>query len=233
MGLRPKKCLKWYEIKLCYCSTADELSSGTKSGPGESANMTSLDESWCHMSKQLEVPDVIVHYSRSEPFRSMSSVPSNQWAVAIKDLSETNAWGMSRFSDPDYLPRRLEVEKHIRNEFIKKGGKPELDHPLYFFLGRHNGFEKHPRNIGYVIQLKDIRSDAISFTYGDSLLAYNEDYRSQSGEKYKNSLCSQIFKKEDLESLFSHVDFPKTERLSIEVQLWTMPSREIVTSLDR
>jgi hypothetical protein len=184
------------------------------------------------MNNLLEIPDFIVHYSRSEPFRSMSSVLSNQWAAVIKDLSDTNVWGIKRFSDPDYLPRRLEVEKRIRSEFIEKGGKPMLQHPLYFFLGRHIGFEKHLQNNGYIINLKNILSESISFTYGDSLLAYNEDYRSQSGEKYKNSLCCQVFKMEGLESLFSHIDFQKGEPLSIEVQLWIMPPQEIVTSLD-
>lgn len=88
------------------------------------------------------------------------------------------------------------------------------------------------RNKGYILNLKDISSDSITFTYGDSLLALNEDNRQQSGEKYKSELCKNIFRTEDLDSLFSDPRFPKTEPLHIEAQLWITPAQIIVENLE-
>lgn len=179
------------------------------------------------------VPIFVIHYSRSEPFRSMTSVPSDKWPQTVKELDETNAWGVARFSDPEYLVRRLEIERRVRNEFIQKGGKPGLENPIYFFLGRQDRFEKHERNMGYMIYLDDISADLISFTYGDSLLSFDEDYRTQSGEKYQNPLCGKVYRLDELEYLFSHVQFPENAPLSIEAQLWIIPPKEIVRSLAR
>ena len=181
----------------------------------------------------MEIPDFIIHYSRNEPFRSMTRLSIDKRAEIINDLNETNAWGINRFSDPEYLDRRMLTEQKMRAEFIKRGGKPELMHPIYFFLGRNNQFEKHDRNIGYIISLKDLHSNLISFTYGDSMLAFHEDYRIQSGEKYNNPLCGRLFQIHELEDLFMDINYPRHDPLSIEVQLWIMPSREIVKNLFR
>lgn len=181
----------------------------------------------------MKIPDFIIHYNRSEPFRTMTSLSADRRSEIIKELNETNAWGINRFLDPEYLDRRILTEQKMRAEFIKKGGNPELMHPIYFFLGRNNQFEKHDRNLGYIIDLKNINSDSISFTYGDSMLAFHEDYRNQSGEKYKNSLCGKLFRLHELEDLFSDINLPQDDPLSIEVQLWIMPSKEIVRNLAR
>jgi hypothetical protein len=70
----------------------------------------------------MEIPNILVHYSRSEPFRSISSVPECELSTVIKELNETNSWGRARFSDPEYLVRRRQVEQRIRRAFIAKGG---------------------------------------------------------------------------------------------------------------
>jgi hypothetical protein len=101
-------------------------------------------------------PDYITHYSRGEPFLSLSSVTQDNLQSVLKQLNESNAWGLNRFSDPDYLKQRKQIEQKLRQQFIAKGGKPELDHPIYFFLGRNARFEEHKKNIGYKINLKDI-----------------------------------------------------------------------------
>ncbi len=60
----------------------------------------------------------------------------------------------------------------MREEFIALGGKPSLRYPLYCFLGRNAGFEQRPQNIAYMISLRDVPLDCISFTVvSDSLLA--------------------------------------------------------------
>lgn len=85
----------------------------------------------------MNIPDFITHYNRSEPFRSMSSVPNEMLAEVRQMLSEENTWGLARFSDPEYLSGRMIVEEKIRQEFIIKGGKPKLSHPICRFSSLH------------------------------------------------------------------------------------------------
>src|SRR6185437_3233209 len=102
------------------------------------------------MSFDQSQPSFLVHYNRGEPFRSLTAVPNEKLTTILCALNETNSWGLNRFSDPDYLIRRKQVEAKIRQEFIMKGGNPILDNPIYFFLGRNNRFEEHPLNQGYM-----------------------------------------------------------------------------------
>lgn len=176
----------------------------------------------------MDIPDFIIHYSRSEPFRSMSGVPHQRLPEVLKELNETNAWGISRFSDPEYLQRRMAVEERLRKEFISKGGKPTLSHPIYFFLGRNEQFEKQDRNKAYRIRLADLPANSVSFTYGDSMFSFDEDYRRLKGEGYVSDLCPHVYKLEELPSLFSHADFRSPAGLHIEAQVWVTPSAAIL-----
>lgn len=180
----------------------------------------------------MEIPTFITHYSRSEPFRSITSLSEDNWENVIRELTEETAWGLSRFKDPEYLNRRKQVEIRMRQEFVRMGGAPEISNPIYFFLGRSKSFEEREFNIGYMVSLSNISSEKITFTYGDSLLAWDEDYKSQSGPKYQNSLCSKLFRMEALTNLFCHKDFPKESPLHIEAQLWMNPSAKTVKRLD-
>ena len=180
----------------------------------------------------MEIPDFIIHYSRSEPFRSISEVPQERLSAVLKELNETNAWGLGRFSDPEYLERRLAVERKIRSEFIAKGGRPVLEHPIYFFLGRDAQFEEHDRNKGYVIQLGDLPKVAVSFTYGDSMFSLDEDYRRLKGERYLGELCPHVYKFGELPNIFSHADHRSSARLHVEAQLWIMPTDAMFSCCD-
>ena len=177
----------------------------------------------------LEIPDFIIHYSRGEPFRSISGVPKDKLPAVIKELSETNAWGLERFSDSKYLEQRLVVEKKIREDFIAKGGTPQLLHPIYFFLGRNLDFDSHESNRGYRIRLRDLPKGSVSFTYGDSMFSLNEENRKLRGGAYLGSLCRQIYVPEELPFLFSHQEFQSAERLHVEAQLWIAPSEATIS----
>lgn len=95
----------------------------------------------------FEIPNFITHYARGKPFQSLSSLGKSNWAEVVSTLDETNAWGLSRFHDPDYLSSRVQTEKIIRRKFQEIGGKPILENPIYFFLGRNLRFEQHRGSI--------------------------------------------------------------------------------------
>lgn len=175
--------------------------------------------------------DFIIHYNRSEPFRSVTSHDKSQWPKIVSELHENNSWGLTRFKDERYLQSRCEVELRMYNTFIEMGGKPKNQNPFYFFLGRNSNFESNQKNIGYKVYLKNLSSDIDTFTYGDSLLGFDEYNRSLSGEKYKNNLCSQIYTLSNLKNLLSEI--PQVDPLHIEAQLWMKPSAELVHQIDR
>ena len=162
----------------------------------------------------------------------MSAVPKEKLPEILREMDETKAWGLSRFSDSEYLERRVVIEQKIRDAFIAKGGKPVLKFPIYFFLGRNNQFEKYEANKGYVIRLSDLPTDAVSFTYGDSMFSLNKDYRNEKGEGYLSDLCPHVYRLEDLPGLFSHADLQSRNRLHIEAQLWITPSDAVFSRCD-
>ena len=174
------------------------------------------------------IPNTIYHYSRGLPFLSITNVPDNQRLKVIENLNESNTWGVNRFSDSAYLKQRFETEIQLRKFFIKKGGKPLLKHPIYFFLGRNFKFEEHQANKAYKINLDNICKSTISFTYGDSMIAFNKVHRSNSGLKYQNPLCGKIFTFEDLNQIYTSLNYPNHDPLHIEAQLWIKPEMNIV-----
>jgi hypothetical protein len=169
------------------------------------------------------IPDFITHYYRAEPFRSLTSLNQAELEQALKGMNEQNAWGLNRYSDPEYLVRRKVVETKIRNQFVSIGGKPILSHPIYFFLGRNLKFEENKNNKAYILKLNNIPEAQISFTYGDSMFSFNEDYRQQKAAGYLSDLCSQVYRLADLPKIFSDPSFLAADRLHIEAQLWVNP----------
>ena len=130
----------------------------------------------------LNLPaDVIVHYSRSIPLRSITDVDHLERLNILESLSDENAWGRSRFPDPQYLKQRFEVEDKLRRQFLQLGDRPILQCPIYFFLGRNDQFEKQEMNIGYAIDLKEIDPSFLSYTYGDSLFCLIKENRKMAG----------------------------------------------------
>lgn len=179
------------------------------------------------------MPEVIVHYSRGEPFRSITGLDRNDFDAVLKTLNETNAWGLGRFSDKKYLEQRFAVEKRIRKKFISMGGKPILKNPIYFFLGRNQRFEENEKNLGYTISIQDIDPLTISFSYGDSMFCFDSENKKFAGEKYTNTLCEDLYTLEGVTQLIVHPNFPSSEPLSIEAHLWVDPNPLTVKRLER
>jgi hypothetical protein len=173
-------------------------------------------------------PNFIVHYNRSEPFRSITGHQEADWLEVVSGLDENKSWGLDRFKDTRYLKARADVERRMYEAFVSKGGSPKIHNPFYCFLGRSIGFESHPKNIGYIIYLKDIPANAVTFTYGDSLLAWDKDYRMQVGPKHESSLCEEIYPISELQSVLEKMPM---DPLHLEVQLWMNPSREVIHQL--
>lgn len=179
----------------------------------------------------MNIPDFIVHYNRSEPFRSISEVSQGNLRAVLNQLDENNSWGLNRFADPAYLSQRLKVEQKVRSEFIVKGGVPELEFPIYFFLGNNVRFEEHKKNVGYKIKLGELPTNVVSFTYGDSMFSMCDNYRHKLDDEYQSRLCSQVYRLDELNDLFSATN-GMSKSLHIECQLWIKPAPNLVRRVD-
>ena len=179
-----------------------------------------------------KIPDDIVHYSRGEPFRSITSLRGEHLNLALKNLNESNAWGLARLADSFYLCQRRQVELEMRARFVGMGGKPILENPIYFFLGRHPGFEEDKRNIRHMISLQDIDPLTISFSYGDSMLCFHEGNRILGGEKYQSPHCTNLYSLRNLSQLYASESFPATSALHIEAHLWVTPDLRTVKRIE-
>ncbi|WP_461246404.1 hypothetical protein [Treponema sp. R6D11] len=123
----------------------------------------------------------IVHYCHSlcMPLQSITELPETEAYKLADKLATNNATAFCRFKDfRNYYPRRIETEKWLYNWFLKLGGKPKTEHPLYFVLEKsdylNEWFDK-----GKIIKipLSKIEAEHISFTLGDSCANFDKNNR--------------------------------------------------------
>lgn len=110
------------------------------------------------------------------PFLNICRLPREEaFSLAGKmaaDNPDTTAF--YRFADfENYYPRRMKTDEYLYDLFVSLGGKPIEKHPLSFVLQGseylNNWFGKGLVN---KIMLKDIPSEFISFTLGDSMAVF-------------------------------------------------------------
>ncbi|HWT27741.1 MAG TPA: hypothetical protein VN131_07360 [Mobilitalea sp.] len=106
------------------------------------------------------------------PFRSITRLPEKKAYDMARMLSEKTTSRKNRYGDyfDTYYHKRLRTEEWLYDEFIKLGGKPETEHPIYFVLTENQSLNDYFGN-GIVnrISLSSISSEHISFTPRDSM----------------------------------------------------------------
>ena len=69
----------------------------------------------------------------------------------------------------NFLQKRYDAVKNLRDKFISIGSKPNRSAPVYFTLGANESmktWKKKPAVL--IIPVSEFDLDAVSFTYGDS-----------------------------------------------------------------
>ena len=128
------------------------------------------------------IPEFVTHYARGEPFRSVTAAGPAGWARVVAALTEDKVWGLQRYQDPEYLPRRAAVEAAMHEALLRAGGAPRIRHPHYGFLGRRPSWER-PGTRAHDVAIADIPAGTVSFTVGDSLLTWDAEYRAMLEER--------------------------------------------------
>jgi hypothetical protein len=131
-----------------------------------------------------------------------------------------------RFADfENYYPRRINTDKYLYELFIALGGNPVEKHPLSFVLQGSEFLDNWFGN-GIVnrIKLKNIPSEFISFTLGDSMAVFKKNGErtlERHGEltMYTKEMLFDIIKKYD-GTIDEYMNEIKEKYHYIEVQLW-------------
>lgn len=118
----------------------------------------------------------ITHYYLSDrkPFLSLSDIgedTSNPIFQEMLNRHKTDPAYNRRFG-LNYLNTRMSVEDKLRNCFIKRGGKPERKHPIYFVLGESKWFENlNGSHKSIQLPIEELPQDKVSITFPDSYLS--------------------------------------------------------------
>jgi len=74
---------------------------------------------------------------KCEPLKSITQLSEKEAIEVAKKLHQENPYdGFQRFGDDftKYYHHRIRTEKWLYDEFIVIGGRPQMAHPLYFFV---------------------------------------------------------------------------------------------------
>jgi len=121
----------------------------------------------------------IVHYCHSDcmPLHSITELPEKKAFETAYNLGLNNGTAFGRFKDfVNYYPRRIKAEKWLYDWFVKSGGEPKTEHPLYFVLeGSDYLNEWFGKGKIVKIPLSIIDTRHISFTLGDSCVIFDKE----------------------------------------------------------
>lgn len=168
------------------------------------------------------IEQYLYHYYEAEigPFRNLSALTDEEAERVLDNIKRNKAVFASKRSD-DYLAVRRKLEKHARNLFIAKGGKPINSYPHYMTYGACDWLREWYRDgKALKIPLDQFDPATISFTYGDLF----PTMRFKDSKPYRD----KVYTKPEIIALIEEFGWPQVwnrngdlgpERY-IEVQVW-------------
>lgn len=168
----------------------------------------------------------LFHYydKRYGPFKSLSDLSMDEANQILNKIKQEAPNSFCAKRSPSYMKDRLYFEDILRKEFLKKGGKIEKESPYYFVVGECKwleGWYEMPMHIE--IDIQDLDTDYISFTYGDSHPTFSE--KVNDNKEYRKKLYTykeilDVIKKYGLPQEWNLDGRFGPERY-IEVHVWT------------
>lgn len=153
---------------------------------------------------------------------SLNSEPFGQRRVFENELDFLDTFPESTY-DSGYSRMRARTEDVIREKFLSKGGRPELNHPYYMVVGNCDRWFKGVKGFraSLSIPLENFDPSIISFTYGDSIPVLNGMVEGE---------CSgQVYTLDEIREVINRLGMPQNRNLEcengtecyIEVQVWS------------
>jgi hypothetical protein len=153
-----------------------------------------------------ELPSLLTHYYRREPFRSLSELDDNEVAAVLAQLEGSGPLEY-RLTRSEYLPKRRAIESRMREAFVAKGGAPVRTEPHYFMLGTFSLYEEDDTMRSVSIALEDVRPEIVSFTHTDSFFAFS-DHNLRGVPIPPRPYHSQVFTLDELPALVAEHGLP-------------------------
>ena len=164
----------------------------------------------------------IVNYCHSNctPLSNICRLPEKEAFSLAYEMSSSNSdtTAFYRFADfINYYPLRMKQDEYLYNLFVSLGGRPKEKHPLSFVLHGSEYLENWFGNsIITKTSLKDIPSEYISFTLGDSGAVFK---RNEKITMYTKEMLIQIMR-EYQGTIDDFMNEVVENYYYIEVQLW-------------
>lgn len=175
-----------------------------------------------------EIPTFLTHYYFEHPFRSITMLDREARDRTLAEIARVRGL-KRRLQSQFYFDERSKFELTMRDQFLAKGGEPELERPHYLILGENKLWATIAPNV-LRISLESIPSKWLSFTYTDSWSAYVcADLNGQNPTPRKPQY-GQVYRVHELPSLFETYGWPgeryETEKdwehdIYVEAQLWS------------
>ena len=171
------------------------------------------------------------HHKNDRPFQTLSSVSDEKALSIIANLKARTGSVYRRFIRPaEYLSHRRETESWLRDEFIKKGGKPTTEYPQYFVVDKSTWIEEGYNGQSKAIQIpvSAFDADRVSFTYPDSMISYWLNSQTER-EFYHSEYNGKVFRMGEIQEIIDRFGIPDREwetdptrkcDLFIEAQVW-------------
>ena len=176
--------------------------------------------------KRMNIPGFLTrYYQKGEyPFLSLNDLPFDD-ANRIKRVHcKKNNIGFF-YAQDDYLIHKKEIEKWIYQEFVRMGGKPMNEVPVYMTLGES---PKGEFDIRVDVQedaeeiripISDIDISAVSFTYPDSMYELPISSDGVVGDGRRTN-TPKVYLYDDLPAVVQKYRVYENYRFYIEAQVW-------------
>jgi len=195
--------------------------------------------------------DYLTYYCErgTEPFRTLSALPDDEAIRIMESLFVEGSVLWQRFERPAwYLEERKRTERWVRDEFVKKGGRPQAAYPVCLVLGSSPWIQRHAPAGGaeHRISLAAFGDADVSFTYPDSMISHwlGRDkppayfQPAYHGQVFTRAEILQIVKARGLPELGWESNLPSEMAHYIEAQVWNHDildtyRRELVSAAPR
>jgi hypothetical protein len=164
----------------------------------------------------MGVPDYLTYYFRADQ-RPFEVITDEDRMVAQSILKNDVLWR----GDGAYLDHRKNHERLIRELFIRKGGHPSRQYPIYAILGEspvgpHDLENEYSYRIN--VPLQSLSRDDVSFTYPDSL--YEVPLDDLTRLHLDRSTKPTVYTIEELAEVVSTYRVYEINNHYVEAQLW-------------
>ena len=160
------------------------------------------------------------------PFVNLSDLEIDKAKAVLEAIKTNKPNSQSAKRHATYMEDRLHYESILRDEFIKKGGKPRRKAPHYMVVGHSSwlasSWFENTGCISFPISKFDM--ETISFTYGDSHPVFSPRSNPMDDKEYRRKLytfdeISEIIRKYGLPQDWNNDGKYGPERY-VEAHIW-------------